>query len=292
MKGCDPVPATVCSALRSTADQSLHGFADRSSGCQGTGSLPALFVCLRRRLACCSAKRPRILLIQDLANQNADLSRFPQLQPPVPVRSSCRHLWEFQLGASDSGSGRARPRTGDRSFEPMPGKARGAVAYLVQSERHLEYGSSEAGCRPKVLWRYWRGLRELLTACRTAGRCVLILRCVCPGRCPQRKVRGEDVEPAAVAPATTLRSDCATVHPGLAIEPTQLSHSVLKQRLTSVLVPHMLHEPSISKRPLGVGSRAAPRTAKVFPLLPVLLFPPRLSPGILHRWRWRGWQGH
>ena len=41
----------------STADHSLHGFADRASGCQGTGSLPALFVCLRLRLSCCSVER-------------------------------------------------------------------------------------------------------------------------------------------------------------------------------------------------------------------------------------------
>ena len=36
-------------------------------------AVTALFVFLRLRLSCSSAKRPRILLTQDLANQNADL---------------------------------------------------------------------------------------------------------------------------------------------------------------------------------------------------------------------------
>ena len=41
-EGCSPVPAAVCRTLRGAADQSLHGFADGSSGCRGTSSLPAL----------------------------------------------------------------------------------------------------------------------------------------------------------------------------------------------------------------------------------------------------------
>ena len=70
------------------ADQSLHGFADGASGCQGTGSPPTLFVCLRLRPPCCSAQRPRVLLTQDQANQSVDLSRFQSLKPL------------FQLGVS------------------------------------------------------------------------------------------------------------------------------------------------------------------------------------------------
>ena len=53
-------------ALRGATDQSLHGFADGSSGCQGTGSLPALFVCLWLHPSCRSARRPRALLPKTL----------------------------------------------------------------------------------------------------------------------------------------------------------------------------------------------------------------------------------
>ena len=77
---CTPVPATVRGSLRCAADQSLHGFADGSSGCQGTGSLPALFVRLWLHPSCCSAKMPRILLTQDFGGQIADVSRFPQVE--------------------------------------------------------------------------------------------------------------------------------------------------------------------------------------------------------------------
>ena len=114
-ESCGPVPAAVRWTLRSQADQSLHGFADGASGRQGAGSLPDLFVCLRLHPSCCSAGRPRILLTQDLANQNADLSPIPATEAAVSVRSSCRHLSGSQPGASDSGSDTALPRTGDRS---------------------------------------------------------------------------------------------------------------------------------------------------------------------------------
>ena len=75
-EGRGPVPAAVRSTLRSPVDQSLRGFAGGASGCQGTCSLPALFVCLRLRLPRCSAQRPGVLLTQDQANQSVDLSRF------------------------------------------------------------------------------------------------------------------------------------------------------------------------------------------------------------------------
>ena len=71
---------TVSRTLRSAAHESLHGFADGSSGCEGTGSLPALFVCMWLRLPCCSANRPRVLLTQDLGDQFTDLHRFPQVK--------------------------------------------------------------------------------------------------------------------------------------------------------------------------------------------------------------------
>ena len=58
----------------------------------------------------------------------------------------------------------------------------------------------------KFSWRCWlRALRELLTACRTAGRCVLMpgLSSVLEG-VPHAKFAERSVAPAAVAPATSL----------------------------------------------------------------------------------------
>ena len=89
------------------------------------------------------------------------------------------------------------------------------------------------------------------------------------------KFAERSIKPAEGTPTAPLRSDCATVHTGLAIEPTQLPHTLFKQRLTSVLLHHVLHETLISRRPVGVGNRAALRTATVFPGLPGLLFWPR-----------------
>ena len=189
----------------------------------------------------------------------------------VSGRSFCRHLQGSQQGASDSGSGKARPRTGDRSwllrdFLPRPwrierpqiagvasrrpGGARRAAACRDQLGRCLGWRSSEAGCRPVVLLGDWlRVLRKVLTGCRTAGRCVLMpgLSSVLKG-VPNAKLTERSIEPAGVAPATALRPDCAAVHTGLATEPAQLSCTVFKQHLTSVLLLHMLRETSIGRR--------------------------------------------
>ena len=107
---------------------------------------------------------------------------------------------------------------------------------------------------------------KVLTGCRTAGRCVLMprLSSVLEG-VPNAKFTEKSVAPAEVAPAAALRPDCATVHTSLALEPAQLSHTVLKQRLTSVLLPHLLREPSINGRASGVGDWAALHRVKVFP---------------------------
>ena len=101
-EGCTPVPAAVCRALRGAAHQSLHGFADGSSGCQGAGSFPALFVWLCLHPPCCSAQR--------------SVASAP---------SSCWHVSGFRQGAGDNGIDRVPPRTGDRScllpgFLPKP----------------------------------------------------------------------------------------------------------------------------------------------------------------------------
>ena len=129
-------------------------------------------------------------------------------------------------------------------------------------------GQFGSGCRPKVLLEALASSSEEVAArlpdhwpLRPDARAV-----VCP--VPNAKFVERSIEPAGVAPATPLRSDCATVHTGLAVEPTQLSHTVFKQHLTSVLLHHMLHETSISKRPMDVGNRAALRTAEVFSWAP------------------------
>ena len=73
---------------------------DGASSCQGTGSLPALFVRLRLRPPCCSAQRRGVLLTQDQANQSVDLPRFPQLKPLFQLGVSVHILAGFQRGAS------------------------------------------------------------------------------------------------------------------------------------------------------------------------------------------------
>ena len=89
---------------------------------------------------------------------------------------------------------------------------------------------------------------------------------------PNAKLAERSVEPAGVAPATPLRSEKATVHTSLPTSAALLSHTVFKQRPTSVFLPHMLHETSICIRQVDVGNRAALHTAKVLPGLPGLLF--------------------
>ena len=81
-----PVSATVSRALRGPAHQSLRGFADGSSGCQSSRSLPAVFVCLLLHPSCRSAKRPRVLLTHDLGDQITDLPRFPQVKSQFHFR--------------------------------------------------------------------------------------------------------------------------------------------------------------------------------------------------------------
>ena len=76
-QGCGPVCAALGGALRSTTHESLHGFADGSWGSQGTGSFPALLMCLFLHPSCCSARRPRALLTQDFGDQITDWPPFP-----------------------------------------------------------------------------------------------------------------------------------------------------------------------------------------------------------------------
>ena len=142
----------------------------------------------------------------------------------------------------------------------MPREARRA-ACLVQSERRLGQGSSEAGCRPKVLLEVPAGSpEELLTTCRTAGRCVLMpgLSPVLEGS-PNTKFSEKSITSAEGASATTPRPDGATSDTSSAVETAQKPHAVWKQRLTSVLMP--LEQPGLrSSEPLV--SAATPRSAQ------------------------------
>ena len=166
---------------------------------------------------------------------------------------------------------------------PRPGGARGAAACLDQLGLRLGWAVRKRAVVQWFSWGHWlRVSRKVLTRCRTAGRCVLmprlssVLKSVPNAQRPERSIK-----PAEVAPATPLRPGCATEDTDLAIEPTQLSHTVFKQHLISVFSPR-----TTSRRPIGVGNWATLRTAKVFPGLPGLMFRP---PGVLHCWRWQGW---
>ena len=90
--------------------------------------------------------------------------------------------------------------------------------------------------------------------------------------CPETE---RSIKPAGDTLATPLRSDCATEDTSLAIEPTQLSHTVWKQHLSSVFLLQVLHETSISHVSGEVCT--ALWSAKV----PLRLFLPWRSPGIL-----------
>ena len=98
----------------------------------------------------------------------------------------------------------------------------------------------------RFFWRYWvLALRKLLTVCRTVGCCVLMpeLSSVLEGI--PAKFTERSVASAEVASATSLRPDGLAGNTGLATEPAQLPHTVCKQQLSSVFLPHMLHETSI-----------------------------------------------
>ena len=175
------------SAEPCAAPSTSHGFADGSSGCQGTGSFPVQFIRLWLHPSCCSVRRPRILLTWDLANQIADLSRLPQLEPlfqlGVPVDT-------FRVLSQEQTTG---PRTGDRSwlrrdFLPKPKRHapweshRGGSAKLGEwmlvpfCEDSVPSGSVWKRAVVKWLsWGHWlRALRKLLNGGRTAGRCTLM----------------------------------------------------------------------------------------------------------------------
>ena len=236
----------------------------RSDACFAPSLLPLGAPWLH--ISCCSGKRPRTLLTQDLVNQIADLFQlgvpvdtlggFSKEQATRVAAEHCTGLLSAR-GSFETfclGRGVTRDHT-SRECPPMPGGARRAAACLLQSERRPGWGSSEPGCRPKVVLEVLaanpEGVADRLPYHRPLRPVARVV--VCPGRCLQREVRGEECRTRRSC--TALRSDGA-VHTILAIEPTHLSHTVFKQHLTSVLLPHML---------LGVGNWDALHTAKVFP---------------------------
>ena len=65
-----------------STNESLHSFADGSSGCQGTSSLSSLFVCLRLLRTAGSAERAGVLLTGYPRDELLDVSLFPHSQAP------------------------------------------------------------------------------------------------------------------------------------------------------------------------------------------------------------------
>ena len=107
--------------LRSTADQSLHGFADGASGCQGTGSPSTQFVRLRLRPPCCSAQRPGVLLTSDQASQSVDLPRFQQLKSLFQLGVSVHTFRDFSEEQAAPVAAKQGPglMTSNGSFEAL-----------------------------------------------------------------------------------------------------------------------------------------------------------------------------
>ena len=173
-------------------DQSLHGFADGSSSCQGTGSLPALFVCLWLHPSCCSAKRPRALLTQDFGDQIADLPRFPQVKSLSQLGVPVDTFRDFSKEQATTEAAEQCPGlvTARDSFETVcpsrdhaprechrgsPAKLDEQLLVSVSQNDVPERAVQKGAAVQRFSWRYWlRALRELLTGCRTAASC-------CPG---------------------------------------------------------------------------------------------------------------
>ena len=257
-EGCGPVPAAVRCTLRSPADQSLHGFTDGASGCQGTGSLPALFVCLWLRLSRCSAGRPRILLTQDLANQSIDLSRFPQLKPLFQLGVSVdtfRVFSEEQAAsvAAEQGPGLATAHGSFETFCPSRGVSRdhtsrkchrrGPAALGEQLLVSIgQIGVPGGAIRQRAVvqgfsWEHWlRALRELLINGPASASYVLrprlptVLKGVPNSKFPKW---------CTAVPETALVDRMAP-------QTMQLPDAFGEQSLPTMLVSHVQHEAVIS----------------------------------------------
>ena len=102
-------PAAVCRPCAAQPTSRFMALLMDPRAVKAQAPFPALFVCLW--LA------PLLPFCEAALNSNriADLFRFPTSKVAASARSSCRDPSGFQQGVSDSDSGRARPRTDDRS---------------------------------------------------------------------------------------------------------------------------------------------------------------------------------
>ena len=192
-------------ALPGAAHQSLHGFADGSSGCQGTNSLPALLVCLWLHTSCCSAGRPRALLTQDFGDHIADLPRFPEVKSLFQLGVLVDTFRDFSKEQATTVAAEQSPGllTAHGSFEtfcpsrtaprdPAPGECHRRGPAKIGEQLFVSVSQNDVPDRAvrkravvqRFSWRYWlRALRELLTGCRTAARRV-------PSSVPRSSRRG------------------------------------------------------------------------------------------------------
>ena len=176
-------------ALRGATDQSLHGFVDGSSGCQGTGlASRAVRLSVAASLSCCS----RALPTRNFGDQVTDLSRFPQMKSLFQLGVPVDTFRDSSKEQATTEAAEQKPKTGDRSSllrdslptpwrrerprtagvpSPSPGGARRAAACQTDV---TDGAVRKRAVVQRFSWGYWlRALRKLLTGCRTAGRSVL-----------------------------------------------------------------------------------------------------------------------
>ena len=175
------------SAERGTIDQSLALLMDPRA-VKAQARFPRCSVCGCILLLFCEAA-------QNSAEPELWRSDRLQWQLGVPVDT----FRDFSEERDNGGGTGARPCG---SFErpriagvpsPRPGEARRAAAFLGQSDRLPTHGGSEAGCRPEVLLKVLAASSEV--ADRLPYRWPLrpdVLAGVCPGRCLESEVRGEE----------------------------------------------------------------------------------------------------
>ena len=174
-----------------------------SRRCEGVSSSSTLFVlCLWLHPSCCSARRPRILLTQDQANQSIDLSRFPQLKPLLQLGVPVDTFRDF---SKEQATTEATEHCQDWCPLMAPSRLSAHAAALRETTYRGKPSptprqSSESSCLSRSvrttsrvgqfgsgLWRYWRALRWNRRRVRPDARAL-----VYPGRYPQRKARGAD----------------------------------------------------------------------------------------------------
>ena len=214
------------------------------AGSEGARSFPALFVCLWLHLPCCSAKRSRVLLTQDLANQIADLPRFPQIKSLFQFRVPVDSIRDFSKKQVTTVAAQQSPGlvTAHGSFEAFC-PSRGASRDHAPRECHRR-GRAKLGellvpfCEGNVpngavwkravvkwvSWGHWlRALRRLLIGGRTAGRCILM------SGLSSVLFTEWGIAVAQAATVASLRSDSATYDAGCTVDTALLPNAIWEQ---------------------------------------------------------------